>query len=711
MNDFRIGARGTFSELYAAAERAQGDAGVRGGKVLFEMGSTFDFASLGTKNKLLSFGGIGRLFSARIADAIQKEYGEKVTEAVFKKVLGQKTSERPIVTLDNLRALKNELSYQLKKSEYRGRGLAPVKFSTIARQVAAFKKDKGDIKDNFKRTKHLRFTSEKNIYFHTKWSTGFKAVFGLQASRVDKRAAAGGAIWKAIANELGQKSADIIFTNVFGTKALLESGHKRNIAVTIAQFEAIEAQLAKLDAVSKIIHERVPAPHDVMTALFGPRGNNDKTGNTKAAFQRLENVLPDDAVQALRDRSHVLLTQMSHPDRVRSMLDRSVGKNIANQVWNEVLEPDRPPDQRLEAQDILDLCATAHVRAAYSLVPATSSLGIPSNSDIPPEPDNSLKSDIPQESEKSSLNELPKSDIPLEPDNPSKTDIPQKPDMSSRQAPSLWPGVRIDASTDVNTQKIVLRPGVTKQDARAYDDLKQIEAIVTATEQNRLGSDLLRKRGKNGSIRPNQAAIDIFTLRIGEIHTLFRKRLKENVTAKTYNNELRQMFQKKVSSKAHQRPAMARNRGRDPADLLRNWVALADELQDLDRKIKTAEKSRKRSAVSALISKRNDLKMNALSAMHAYQTHPWTERMVEEYGHLGFQSDLNYTRWNDAAFAEIPLRKDTVAAFDEAANLAEKLVVRLADLLPPTIESGPGYSYEPTGYKPPEYMRRKSWIE
>lgn len=659
MSDFTIRAHGTFSDLYARAERAQDGQQVKGGKVLYQTGGTANTATLSTRkwiSRRRSY-----LTTARIYDSIKNEYSQSVADRAFKTVLGHGVGDKPKVTLDKLRALKNLLDYEQAKPRYRDPGQGPVKFSAIA----------GD-KAKFKGGKDLRFTAEKGLYVHTRWSTGFKNLLGLQTSREEKRIAAGRAVWQSIANEHGQDVADDVFKNVFGAEALKQSVDERRIAVTTTQFAAIEAEVKKFitarEVSNTLILEHTAALHDVMTVLFGPRGDEDKAGSTEAAFKRLENMLPGDIVQTLRDQPWALVAYMGRADRIKSLLDDAAGRKFAGQAWKEVFGNTNPAGQKLKAQDILDLRITTHIRAAHSMVPSEPSSG-----------------------------------------------------TSSKPPRGLWPGIRYNGSDKSGTHKIVRRPGISKDDARAYDDLKQIEAVLTAAETGTLGKSRRSKKGKRGGLRLSKTSVDIFTLRLGEIRTRFGKRLDENNRTRAYNRELNRVFQKETEPTLEPgsfTPGVPRQSGvggyREPGPrhLMQSWAATQAELDLVRRRLSAIQTVRRADSGLAIVSKRDlDAARNEVSRLKeetgrdenecwdmlidrqemlkeertavgkAYRDHPWTQKMVRDYGDLGFRHDKNYLISDSATLGNSELQKATVAALTGAIDQANHLVMRLEELL------------------------------
>ena len=363
MSDVKVKTRGTFSGLYKAIETARGgEDQVKGSKVLYL--KTSDHTSTTVSATKFWAGRAGRDASTLIFKTIEKEYGNEVAKRVFKQVIGRDDANHAKVSLDKLRALKNMLRYERKQQLHRGLGIKPATLWGMHQGIEDLKeKRKARGKGDFKPGKHLRFTAEKRLYVHTSWSTGFKNRFGLQTSRQDKRTAAGTAIWKSIANEHGESVADEAFRKVFTDKALHAGGADHKIAVTMEQFEAIEQTVDAIVRVRKTL-DSIPlrpeaSPLDVLVALFGPKGGY----NTEAALKRLEKVLADDVVKALRERPPALRAFMNDKDRIMSLLERSSDKETAKDTWDQVFCYRRQAGRTLTGQNIMNLCNALHIRS------------------------------------------------------------------------------------------------------------------------------------------------------------------------------------------------------------------------------------------------------------------------------------------------------------------------------------------------------------
>ncbi len=359
MRDARVGAQGTtFSQLYSEIKVARGVERLKGSKALYLKDGNADYAIFSATK--FRAGRAGRKASAFVYDTIKTEYGAEVAKSVFRRVMGREEANHPKISLDQLRTLKNVLRYKRKLRQHREDGIKPATFSKMREELADHKeKREAQGKGEFKPGKHLRFTDKHGLYIHTKWSSGFKNRFGLQTSRRDKRAAAGAVVWRAVANEYGEDVADGIFESVWGKDEFKTRGPESGIDLTVKNFEDIEQAVEKFDKARKTLDnmplKAAASPLDVAAALFGPKDR----GDTKAALERLGEVLSDEVVQILRQRPPALLAYMSRTDRVYSLLERTAGRNCADKAWRGIFRSDGPSGTTLTANQIHRLRVTA----------------------------------------------------------------------------------------------------------------------------------------------------------------------------------------------------------------------------------------------------------------------------------------------------------------------------------------------------------------
>ena len=382
MSDVRVKTGGTFSALYQAIEGARGRGNVKGGKVLYlkNKNTTDESATVSaTKFWVRQSGGEA---SALIFDAIKEEYGDETAKSVFKQVIGQRDPNHLKVSLDQLHALKNVLRYRRKLLLHRGSGIKSMTFSSIWRQAVNFEEERQrDGKEEFKRSKHLRFTAKNGIYFHTKLSFGFMNLFRLQTSRQDKRAAAGAMIWKSIAEEHGESTADTVFRKVFGNNAV-DTSRDHKIAITLGQLETIknEVDSHKIDIgdSSKELLYDAKKPLDTIerTQKESPlkaidhgsnkiKSNNDNNNDKEIAVKNIpaiQNLRAAKIANALNGLGFKILEKEQEPKNLASVSDKD---------WKELFAlPDDMPDAFKTSEALKKTKIGARMRQAAVMVVA-----------------------------------------------------------------------------------------------------------------------------------------------------------------------------------------------------------------------------------------------------------------------------------------------------------------------------------------------------